>query len=148
MPDDPLKHEFGASVIATYKCAMLIIGALDNLQKALPDRTNRIFFIFSHALSSAVSPRPAFPSTSLFISCKVSLAGLVIWAPGLPMAANALFELDRVHTIFKKAAENHRIRMSLVSAGLVSVDADINMNALVAHNHKAQERGTSQLCCI
>lgn len=55
MPNDPLKHRYGPSVIAIYRAAWRLIEGLIGTHKRVPFVIERLSLPWSQALSAAVS---------------------------------------------------------------------------------------------
>jgi len=81
-------HRYGPSVIATYGAAARLIATLDAMEKNEPALSKRFMCFWFNAFSGAVA-----------------LSLIVSRAPSLSLAPYALGELDKVHRLFSKVAE-------------------------------------------
>ena len=81
-------HRYGPSVIATYGAAARLIATLDAMEKNEPALSKRFMCFWFNAFSGAVA-------MSLIVSR----------APSLSLAPYALRELDKIHRLFSKVAE-------------------------------------------
>ncbi|KAI8981352.1 hypothetical protein BD414DRAFT_419588 [Trametes punicea] len=87
IPEDPLKHKYGPSVVAIYRSAWRIFATSKCAYKDAPGITSRISFIWSLALSGSI------------VMCL-----LVIRAPSSNLAKASLIELDKIYELFEDAA--------------------------------------------
>ena len=53
---DPLGSPFGTSVIAAYRSAGSLVALVRDLDSQLPEPTERLWFLWTHLFSCAVSP--------------------------------------------------------------------------------------------
>ena len=86
MPLNPLKHRFGPSVLATYKCGTAVTETVTDALELLPNLVPRFIGFYSFAFSAAAA-----------------LATLVIFAPQWGHASKVLMHLDRLCTFFESA---------------------------------------------
>jgi hypothetical protein len=56
-PTDPLGSPYGTSVIAAYRSAGSVVAMMRNLHGQLHELTERIWFLWAHVFSCAVSRR-------------------------------------------------------------------------------------------
>ena len=96
-PSNPLKHRFGPSVLASYKCAVAIADIMANLLERNP-----------------VWARQLIPAYSIAFCAATTLGSLVIFAPQWGHATKILMELDKVCRFFE-TTEIASLRKLLVS---------------------------------
>jgi hypothetical protein len=105
MPNDPLRHKYAASVLATYRSAWRLIEGLSMSWKHPPrEFLARTSLPWSLALSSCVS---AFHSIILYRSThsrQLALCLLVVRSPGSNLTQTALSTLDCAANLFEAAA--------------------------------------------
>ena len=59
-PTDPMGSKFAPSVLAAYSSACSFVGLIESLFKQHPGLTERMWFLFTHVFSCAVSIYPSF----------------------------------------------------------------------------------------
>lgn len=57
-PDDPMGSKYAQSVLAAYNSACSFVGLIKSLYSLQPGLTERMWFLFTHVFSCAVSPAP------------------------------------------------------------------------------------------
>ncbi|KAI0640171.1 fungal-specific transcription factor domain-containing protein [Trametes polyzona] len=92
MPEDPLKHKYGPSVMAIYRSAWRIFASTRCAYKAVPNIASRMGIIWSLALSGSI------------VMCL-----LVTRAPSSNLAQSSLAELDKLTDLFEEAASQSQI---------------------------------------
>ncbi|KAI0370469.1 hypothetical protein BV20DRAFT_1052490 [Pilatotrama ljubarskyi] len=92
MPDDPLKHKYGPSVMAIWRSAWRIFTSARCAYKAVPGIAARMGIMWSHALSGSI------------VMCL-----LVTRAPSSNLAQCSLTELDKLCELFEEAASQSQI---------------------------------------
>ncbi|KDQ62970.1 hypothetical protein JAAARDRAFT_188604 [Jaapia argillacea MUCL 33604] len=99
LPDEPLKHKYGVSVMATYRSAYRLIVGLDESHKIAPKHCTKNYLAWSHALSASI------------VMCL-----LVTRARKCNMTVSALDHLDKACDLFERAAPvNQGIARSLTA---------------------------------
>ncbi|EPQ53908.1 hypothetical protein GLOTRDRAFT_139385 [Gloeophyllum trabeum ATCC 11539] len=96
-PADPIHSPYGASVIATYRAALLDLKTLTQLLQQRPVLCQRFFFIWLHAFSAAI--------VVAFVAIKISTVSIASVAFDRLHAAIELFE--------KGGSQSHRAQVSL-----------------------------------
>ena len=86
MPSNPLKHRFGPSVLATFKCATVMADLMTDFLEHQPVWVGRIYPIWAMAFSAAAA-----------------IGSLVMFAPRWCHASKALMHLDKICTFFENA---------------------------------------------
>jgi len=119
MPSDPIQHQYGPSVLATYKCATAITTAVSEIMALQPAWTRRLSFISSYLFTTAVT-----------------LGTLIIFAPRWTHAAKALMELDKVCELFD-ANETSQARKFMVGISSERCTTFPLSNILSAIHHEA-----------
>ncbi|EIW63909.1 uncharacterized protein TRAVEDRAFT_157688 [Trametes versicolor FP-101664 SS1] len=92
LPEDPLRHKYGPSVMAIYRSAWRIFASTRCAYKAVPNISSRMGIIWSHALSGSI------------VMCL-----LVTRAPSSNLARCSLNELDKLCELFEEAASQCQI---------------------------------------
>ncbi|KAI1790935.1 fungal-specific transcription factor domain-containing protein [Ganoderma leucocontextum] len=92
MPQDPLKHRYGPSVMAIYRSAWRIFCAVRLSYRRVPSIAARLGVLWSYALAGSI------------VMCL-----LVIRAPTTNLAKSSLSELDQLCALFEEAASQSQI---------------------------------------
>ncbi|KAI0354704.1 hypothetical protein OH77DRAFT_1425802 [Trametes cingulata] len=92
MPEDPLKHKYGPSVMAIWRSAWRIFTSAKCAFKVAPGLAARLGIMWSHALSGSI------------VMCL-----LVTRAPSSNLAHCSLTELDKLCELFEEAASQSQI---------------------------------------
>ena len=119
MPQDPLKHRYGPSVMAIYRSAWRIFSAARISYRRVPTIAARMGVLWSYALAGSVCV--IFCCFLRFISdssaTQIVMCLLVIRAPTTNLAKSSLTELDQLCALFEEAASQSQIASNnLVSA--------------------------------
>ncbi|EJF67345.1 hypothetical protein DICSQDRAFT_151630 [Dichomitus squalens LYAD-421 SS1] len=92
MPQDPLRHRYGPSVMAIYRSAWRIFAGARCSFKSAPALAARMGMLWSYALAGSI------------VMCLV-----VVRAPTTTLAKSSLTELDKVCELFEDAASQSQI---------------------------------------
>ncbi|KAI0828999.1 fungal-specific transcription factor domain-containing protein [Trametes gibbosa] len=92
MPEDPLRHKYGPSVMAIYRSAWRIFASSRCAYRAIPGIASRMNTIWSHALSGSI------------VMCL-----MVTRAPSSNLAKASLAELDKQCELFEEAMSQCQI---------------------------------------
>ena len=98
------RHKFAPSAVATYLGATRLIATLKALEEREPQLSKRFMCFWFNAFSGAVRMYYLF-SAGVNPRRQVALSLIVSRAPFLSVAPFALQELDTVHRLFAKVAE-------------------------------------------
>jgi hypothetical protein len=119
-PKDPLGSPYGTSVIAAYRSAGSLVALMRNLHSQLEVLSERIWFLWTHMFSCAVS-------VFIFVCwcesdpgiLQIILGSIVTRCPSMSLAPSALVQLDSACELFSKAARGFRAGKVLVSARFI-----------------------------
>ncbi|KAI0778886.1 hypothetical protein BD413DRAFT_512633 [Trametes elegans] len=119
MPEDPLRHRYGPSVMAIYRSAWRIFASARCSFKTIPSIASRVGIIWSHSLSGAI------------VMCL-----LVTRAPSSNLAKCSMNELEKLCDLFEEAAS-----MSQIASNNLDVMRKLRKQAHDAMNkaHAAEE---------
>lgn len=108
-------HKFAPSAVATYLSATRLIATMKALEEREPQLSKRFMCFWFNAFSGAVRIRYGV-STRVHSRRQVALSLIVSRTPFLSLAPFALQELDTVHRLFAKVAEEcPKVAQALVS---------------------------------
>ena len=116
-PKDPLGSPYGTSVIAAYRSAGSLVALMRNLHSQLQELSERVWFLWTHMFSCAVSGYHSF-HTAFDIDLgrlQIVLGSIVTRCPSMSLAPSALLQLDSACELFSKAADNFGAQKVLVS---------------------------------
>ncbi|PIL31283.1 transcription factor [Ganoderma sinense ZZ0214-1] len=99
MPQDPLRHRYGPSVMAIYRSAWRIFAAARIAYRRAPTIAARMGVLWSYALAGSI------------VMCL-----LVIRAPTTNLATSSLTELDEMCSLFEEAASQSQIASNSLNA--------------------------------
>ena len=110
---DPLGSPFGTSVIAAYRSAGSLVALVRDLDSQLPEPTERLWFLWTHLFSCAVSPVLSLNygpriNNLLIGFMKIILGSIVTRCPSMSLAPSALVQLDSACELFERVAEKFR----------------------------------------
>ena len=111
--DFTVQHTYAPSVLAIYSGCCSVISTIHTIHAWEPELSTRYSIFWANCFSAAVSCRFLFDITQGFFlfflllfrmltAMQCALCFLVSRAPSLPIAPNALQELDRVSHLFMK----------------------------------------------
>ncbi|KAG6330355.1 hypothetical protein ID866_8734, partial [Astraeus odoratus] len=105
-PKDPLGSSYGTSVIAAYRSAGSLVALVRNLHTQLKEPSERIWFLWTHMFSCAVSP--------------IVLGSVVTRCPSMSIAPSALLQLTSACELFSVCAQGFRAQPVLVHPNVLN----------------------------
>jgi hypothetical protein len=114
-PKDPLGSPYGTSVIAAYRSAGSLVAMMRNLHTQLKEPSERIWFLWGHMFSCAVSNNSLSSKFVSYMRVQIVLGSIVTRCPSMSLAPSALLQLDSACELFSKTAPGFRATKVLVS---------------------------------
>lgn len=114
-PIDPMGSKYAPSVLAAYGSACSFVGLIESLFKQHPVLTERMWFLFTHVFSCAVSQVGRSHVAHLANHELKIVLGSIAVNPQMALAPSALSHLESAYNLFSRVSDQTRTGKILAS---------------------------------